>query len=51
VEQNAGGAQRSARVPLDDVQAVWEHADGLWSVRVSGVFELSSGFKYESMSR
>jgi len=50
VEQNAGGAQRAARVPLDDVQAVWEHADGRWSVRVSGVFDLTSGFKYESMA-
>lgn len=34
------------RLPLDDVDTVWEVRPGEWSVRVSGAFDTTSGLRY-----
>jgi hypothetical protein len=41
----AGGSER---IPLDDVQAIWEHQPGRWTVRVAGAFDPNKGYQYES---
>jgi hypothetical protein len=41
----AGG---SVRIPLDDVQVIWEHQTGRWTIRVAGAFDANKGYQYES---
>ncbi len=39
------------RVPLDDVEAVWDNGGGEWKIGVSGPFDPNAACKYETRPR